>query len=157
MIITKQRGGIGMHAVVSDFQKYKECREKNQDMYIRPAEDRQLRRRRREVRRAEIRRIRRKKAVLIAAVLLIVFISIFTALAAKKTEAVGVPLYKYYTTVEADRGDSLWSIASDYMTPGYKDCGELIDEIMAVNHLQGESIDVGQKLIVPYYSSEYKD
>ena len=125
--------------------------------YVYPSRRRPSASEKTQVRRAEIRRIRRKKAVLIAAVLLIVFISIFTALAAKKTEAVGIPLYKYYTTVEADRGDSLWSIASDYMTPGYKDCGELIDEIMAVNHLQGESIDVGQKLIVPYYSSEYKD
>jgi len=89
--------------------------------------------------------------VILAAVIFGVFIS------SRSVSAVDQHMYKYYTVVEAGQGDSLWTIAEDNITPGYDNCNELIDEIASINHLNSTYIDVGQKIVVPYYSSDYRE
>lgn len=89
--------------------------------------------------------------IMLAAVISGVFIS------SRSVSAVDRHMYKYYTVVEADQGDSLWTIAEDNITPGYRDCNDLIDEIASINHLSDTHIDAGQKLVIPYYSTESRD
>lgn len=88
--------------------------------------------------------------IIFAAVVFFLFIS------SKSVSAVDRQMYKYYTVVEADQGDSLWTIAEDHMSPGYQDCNDLIDEMASINHLNGTHIEAGQKIVVPYFSTEYK-
>lgn len=64
--------------------------------------------------------------------------------------------YKYYTSVEIKNGDTLWDIASEYITEEYASLQEYVTEVKALNGMQGDSIRSGQFLIVPYYSSELK-
>ena len=59
---------------------------------------------------------------------------------------------KYYTTVQVDAGDSLWSIAGEYMTPEYEDMDDYIAEIKEVNGLNGNLILQGSYLNIPYYA-----
>lgn len=61
--------------------------------------------------------------------------------------------YKYYTSVEIQSGDTLWSIASEYMTEDYKDIDEYIHEVCEINHILEDDIHSGQFITVPYYSN----
>lgn len=60
--------------------------------------------------------------------------------------------YKRVTSVEVKKGDSLWSIASNYMTDEYRDINEYIKEIKSSNGLVSDTIHAGNYIIVPYYT-----
>ena len=59
---------------------------------------------------------------------------------------------KYYTSIRVESGDTLWSIASDYITDEYKDMNEYIHEICSINHIFKDEIYAGEYLIIPYYA-----
>ncbi len=61
---------------------------------------------------------------------------------------------KYYTSVRIKYGDTLESIASEHMSPGYKDSAKYIKEIMKINRLNDTTIHAGEYLTIPYYSYE---
>ena len=54
--------------------------------------------------------------------------------------------------MEIQRGDTLWSIASTYISDEYKDLNEYIDEIMISNGMSSDIIQAGKYIIVPYYA-----
>ncbi len=64
--------------------------------------------------------------------------------------------YKYYTSVQIQSGDTLWSIANQYCAGSGMDVKEYIHEIKQLNHLSNDQITSGQYLTVIYYSNEYK-
>jgi LysM repeat protein len=53
-----------------------------------------------------------------------------------------------YATVTVKSGDSLWAIASA-KTGSDGDVQAMVDEIVAVNHLDGASLNPGQQLRIP--------
>ena len=59
--------------------------------------------------------------------------------------------YKSYTSIEIQSGDSLWSIASEYMTEEYGSFQEYMKEIKSLNGLRSDEIHAGKFLVVPYY------
>lgn len=65
--------------------------------------------------------------------------------------------FKYYTSVTVEHGETLWSIADRYIDyEHYVDKNEYISEIESINHFDaGETLYVGQLIVVPYYSAEY--
>lgn len=64
--------------------------------------------------------------------------------------------FKYYTSVVIEEGDTLWSIADQYMDKEIQGKIAYIDEVKSINHIHdGNRIIAGQMLIVPYYSTEY--
>lgn len=64
------------------------------------------------------------------------------------------PSYKYYTSITIEKGDTLWSIASEYMTSEYHGIEEYIMEVRSLNHLYGDGIYAGEHLTIPYYSQQ---
>ncbi|MCI8484887.1 MAG: LysM peptidoglycan-binding domain-containing protein [Lachnospiraceae bacterium] len=58
---------------------------------------------------------------------------------------------QYYTSVEIESGDSLWSIASEYMTDDYESIEAYVEEIKTINGLGDDRIHAGKFLLVPYY------
>ena len=67
----------------------------------------------------------------------------------------GVVLYnEYFNRVEY--GDTLWSIAQEYVDYHYDSILEYVNEVRSINHITGDIIREGQTLIVPYYSTVYK-
>lgn len=65
--------------------------------------------------------------------------------------------FKYYTSVTVENGETLWDIADEFVDYGYyKNKNSYITEVQRINHLDENcSIDAGQILILPYYSSQY--
>ena len=64
-------------------------------------------------------------------------------------------VYKYYHAYHPEYGETLWDIARDNaVTVSYED---YINEVKSINNLQNDNIYAGQLLVVPYYSTEYKE
>lgn len=64
--------------------------------------------------------------------------------------------YKYYTSITVESGETLWDIADKYMCDEFNSTASYINEVKHINHITENKIYAGEKLIVPYYSSEYK-
>jgi len=60
---------------------------------------------------------------------------------------------KYYTSIQIESGDTLWAIASEYITDDYSDMNEYIREVCSINHITEDEIHAGQYIVVPYYSA----
>lgn len=94
----------------------------------------------------------------LAAVLAIAFLIVVktgsVANAAEGTEDVE---YKYYTTVTVEKGDTLWDLAlENYSEKYYDSVDDYIEEVKAINGLKSDTIHEGAKLVIVYFSSEYK-
>ena len=64
--------------------------------------------------------------------------------------------FKYYTSIEIEQGDTLWSIASEYISAEYDSIQDYIEEVKELNQLGPDDIHAGQYLMIPYYSSEFR-
>ena len=112
----------------------------------------------------EIRKAKRRAAlikkvaitgtlVLIPILAVILFIVLFGSKAEARQEK---PLYKYYTSIEVQYGDTLTSIAKEH-TEGYSSVREYVEEVKFMNSLKSaDEIKCGQILYIPYYSTEWK-
>ncbi len=103
------------------------------------------------------REIRNKIVIFILCVLVaLTFALCFRSIVSQAEDSTEVS-YKYFTSLEIEQGDSLWSIAQEHINYEYYDCmQEYIDEVMDINQMQTESINVGQCIIIPYFSNIYQ-
>ena len=62
--------------------------------------------------------------------------------------------YKYYTSIQVESGDTLWDIASEYISDEYSNMNEYITEVCTINHISKDEIRTGQCLVLPYYAAE---
>ena len=76
--------------------------------------------------------------------------------AAKSNAATSRTTYKYYTSIQVEAGDSLWSIAEEYASLEYDSRESYMREVAALNGLSDMTIHAGEYLTIPYYSYEYK-
>ena len=103
--------------------------------------------------------VRNQKVIGISIVLIIV-LAIVISIFSNTIRAQAAPAensYKYYTSVQVQKGDTLWSIADSYMTEEYTDITEYINEIRMINHIDESDIHYGDYLTIPYYSSDYQE
>lgn len=115
----------------------------------------------RRIRRAKVLRAQKSRKMFLIFVLtsvLIFGIGVgFGSLLTRAKETEHAPVYKYYTNIEVQRGDTLWKIADSYMDPThYMSRTDYINEVMSLNHMVTDSLISGQKIIIPYYSEEVK-
>lgn len=105
-----------------------------------------------------VRQLRRRFILFALTVVLVVLLAVSYCAILSHATAEGEMQYKYFTSIQVQYGDSLWSIAEEYITDGdaYASAADYVDEVMAINHLRDEKILAGQYLIVPYYSPEFK-
>ena len=64
--------------------------------------------------------------------------------------------HKYYTSIQIQPGDTLWSIADDYIASMNIDKEEYISEICELNNITEDTIHSGEYIIVSYYSQDEK-
>lgn len=63
--------------------------------------------------------------------------------------------FKYYKSITIESGDSLWSIAENYMTDDYGSITEYIEFLKEVNQIHGDRIQEGQSLIIAYNDTDF--
>lgn len=56
----------------------------------------------------------------------------------------------YYKSVRINAGDTLWTIADEYMGNAYEDKDDFINEIKEINHMTEKDLQAGSYIIVPY-------
>lgn len=117
--------------------------------------ERELRSYRRKIRRQ--REIRRNILLVVAATLvLMIFVFSYHTLTSAASTNTGNVSYKYFTSIQVEEGDTLWSIAEEYGDElHYTSNKEYINEVKMMNKLRSDEIVSGQYLIIPYYSYEF--
>jgi cell division protein YceG involved in septum cleavage len=94
-------------------------------------------------------------AVLAAVSILVVLGGSIRAFAS--SQSTQMPLHKYYTSIQVEKGDSLWSIADDYIADGVMTREDFIDEVCTLNHIsRQDNLRSGEHLVVMYYSEAAK-
>ena len=97
--------------------------------------------------------VRNRKIILtvgIAFTIIIAFIILSSRAAAENSR----PVYTYYTSYEIQSGDTLWTIADQFMTPEFSDKEAFIENIKTINHIGGDNITAGKYLVIEYCSYE---
>lgn len=84
---------------------------------------------------------------------LLLFCIIFRGIKVKGQEQTR---YKYYTSIEIQSGDTLWSIASEIAKAYDLDTRECVKELKFMNSLKDDTIHAGNYLTIFYYDDEYK-
>lgn len=87
--------------------------------------------------------------------ILTMFIGFFIS-RASASEKAPEKVFKYYTSIKIQEGDTLWSIAEQYMGEEYESVQDYIDELKFMNRLSSDQIIEGRYLTVSYYSCEYR-
>ncbi len=60
---------------------------------------------------------------------------------------------KYFTNITVMEGDSLWSVAEQYMDEEhYSSIYDYMNELRKMNNLTSDNLYVGQNLVITYYS-----
>lgn len=86
----------------------------------------------------------------------IIAIVMFSIIFLRTTSAQAAPAevtYKYYTSIQVEAGDTLWTIASEHISAEYDDLNEYITEVCSINHISKDEIHAGQYLVIPYYAT----
>lgn len=108
------------------------------------------------------RKIRRQKELrrkyflaVVSFALILICVFTFKSFTSKAVEETDVT-YKYFKSFEVSNGDTLWSIAKEYIDYSYyDDINEYIEEVVSINHLADDTIMYGQCIVIPYFSNEY--
>jgi len=110
------------------------------------------------LRRRELVVRRQKKAL---AFIILIFVSIglllgtsINALASSKADIASYN--KYYKSVRVESGDTLWTIADEYIADFNIDKKEYIAEICSLNDICEDEIHAGDYVVVAYYSKDMK-
>ncbi|NLP35382.1 MAG: LysM peptidoglycan-binding domain-containing protein [Clostridiales bacterium] len=95
----------------------------------------------------------RRRRTLLFGFLLLIFLVMFSIIFITKTVTAerNMDRMKMVTSVQIKKGDTLWSIASSYITDEYNDIDDYIEEIKISNGLTSDMIHAGNYIIVPYY------
>ena len=110
-----------------------------------------------ENRKRRLRIVRRQRIILGLAIALVVFSFAFLCSKLVLSAHSENGRFKYYTTITVSSSDSLTDIAENFMTGEYTNIDEYINEICQINHIyDANSIRIGDQLIIPYYSSDFK-
>ena len=95
------------------------------------------------------------KILLSAAALfaLCVILTTVNLLSSQAEEQKSSPYHKYYTSIQIQDGDSLWSIAETYRTHSGKSAAEYVCDLKEMNSLSEDTIHAGHYLTIYYYDS----
>lgn len=103
--------------------------------------------------------VRKQKKLLAIAILVFVSLGILlgTTISAQASSEADVASYnKYYTSIRIEAGDTLWTIADEYIEDLNIDKQEYINEICTINNICEDEIHAGDYVVVAYYSQDMK-
>lgn len=96
------------------------------------------------------------KKYLVMVVVLVMVLSCFfgkTLVMASDEESSAV-YERYYTDIQVEKGDTLWSIAKTYNKNSGMEIREYIREIKQMNQMISDDIDAGDSLTIVYFAEK---
>jgi len=100
------------------------------------------------------------KKYLVMLVIFVMVLSCFfgkTLVMAKDAEENRIEYNRYYTDIEIEHGDTLWSIAKTYNVNSNMEIREYIKEVKQINSMVGDKIEAGDSLTIVYFSETPMD
>ena len=107
--------------------------------------------------RQQAARARRVRHIALVSTFLFLFISVVGAnmVIANAGQGLDKSYQKQYLLIDVEKGDTVWGIASEYMSPGYEATADLIEEISFINNLDDSySVQSGSVLMIPYFAEK---
>ena len=94
----------------------------------------------------------RSKRRVIGIIIAVVFVFLMSAflLSNSLIEAHGTK-DKQFTSIQVQKGDTLWKIAKKYMGKEYSSVDDYIEEVCQTNHIYDGKITEDMYLVIPYY------
>ncbi|MCF0141873.1 MAG: LysM peptidoglycan-binding domain-containing protein, partial [Parasporobacterium sp.] len=92
-------------------------------------------------------KLNRLKIIAALSIILAVTAVVSIAGISKASAGVSVP-EKHYKSITVASGDTLWSIADEYMDDSYYDKREYIKELKSLNNISSDNITAGLSLLV---------
>lgn len=103
--------------------------------------------------------VRRQRGILAVAIIIVVALGILlgTSMNALASSEKDIASYnKYYVSIRIESGDTLWSIADEYVEGFNLSKEAYIAEVCQINGISENNIQAGDHIVVPYYSQEIK-
>ena len=103
--------------------------------------------------------VRRQRSVLAIAIILVVTLGILlgSSINALASSDKDISSYnKYYVSIRVESGDTLWTIADEYVEGFNLSKTDYIQEVCQINGISEDNIKAGDHIVVPYYSQEIK-
>ena len=103
--------------------------------------------------------VRRQKSILALVVLALVIFGILlgTGMNALASSDKDIASYnKYYVSIRVESGDTLWTIADEYIDGFNIEKDDYINEVCEINEISKDDIHAGDYIVVPYYSQDVK-
>jgi hypothetical protein len=93
----------------------------------------------------------RKMVLALSLILLFVTILAFGGVEDEKKANASTVKEKYFTCIDIQEGDTLWSIAEEYAGVEFDSKQAFIKEVERINELKGDRITSGATLVIPIY------
>lgn len=103
--------------------------------------------------------VRKQRGLLAIAIILVVTLGILlgSSVSAKASSDKDVSSYnKYYVSIRIESGDTLWTIADEYVEGFNLSKSNYIKEVCQINSISEDNIQAGDYIVVPYYSQDVK-
>ena len=103
--------------------------------------------------------VRRQRGILAVAIILVVAFGILlgSSINALASSDKDISSYnKYYVSIQVESGDTLWTIADEYIDGFNLSKNDYIAEVCQINQISEDEIHAGDYIVVPYYSQDVK-
>ena len=103
--------------------------------------------------------VRRQRGLIAIAIILVVALGILlsSSMNTLASSEKDISSYnKYYTSIRVESGDTLWTIADEYVGGFNVSKSDYIAEVCQINGISEDNIYAGANIIVPYYSQDIK-
>lgn len=103
--------------------------------------------------------VRRQRGLLAIAIILVVALGILlgSSMNAMASSEKDISSYnKYYVSIRVESGDTLWTIADEYVEGFNLSKSDYIKEVCQINSISEDNIHAGDYIVVPYYSQDIK-
>lgn len=100
---------------------------------------------------------RTRRIVVIGALITVMLISFILGrvIVHARNNSSSADMTPYYTNVTVRNGETLWSIAEQYIDYGASDSiYDYMEQLSELNHLTSDNVYEGQKLVVVYYQHD---
>lgn len=100
-------------------------------------------------------RAEKRMIVIIGIIVVSLLILLGSSISAFASSRSPKTLHKYYTSIQIEQGDTLWTLADDYIIDGVMSKEEFIDEVCQINRIsENDILHSGRSIVVAYYSAE---